>query len=313
MKNYYRSCLNYIRRFCNQRHRYDFSSENNGWRKYGSVPVWGNAEIGTMFDPFVFVSEDKFKMLVSARRTKSLMLVESADGIDWQKPRVLLKGRLGMWDEDVSRGCLLLYNDEKYYLWYSGQLNGVSCIGLALSDDGVNFNRTGNFPILKADAKYEGISVMNPCVLWDDSVNKFKMWYSAGETYEPDVICYAESRDGFSWEKAENAVLEKKKENRWECYKVGGCNVIKNEDGSYDMYYIGYQNLDVARICKARSKDGINWTQRENNLILSPQKSGWDSDAVYKPSVVRVHGKEYLWYNGRRNHEEYIGLATRSF
>ena len=35
---------------------------------------------------------------------------------------------------------------------------------------------------------------MNPFVMYEDG--KFKMWYAAGETYEPNVICYAESDDG---------------------------------------------------------------------------------------------------------------------
>lgn len=300
----------YIDRPLNQRHRYDLPPENNGWKKYGNTPVWGNAEVGTMFDPYVFGSEGKFNMLVSARKTLNLILLESSDGVTWLNPKVILNGCPGMWDENVSRGCLLLHNGQ-YYLWYSGQYNGISCVGLALSDDGVTFRRVSANPILKSDLKFEGVSVMNPCVLWDDAEKVFKMWYSAGETYEPDVIGYGESEDGLVWKKREKTVLEKMKSHKWECYKVGGCNVVKNADGSYDMYYIGYQNVDVARICRAHSKDGVCWTRKDDNLLLSPSKNAWDSDAVYKPSVIKTKEKSYLWYNGRRAYEEYIGLAIK--
>ena len=300
----------FVARPLNQRHRYDFASENNGWKKYGNTPVWGNAELGTMFDPYVFGSEGKFNMLVSARKTLNLMLLESSDGVTWLNPKVILNGHPGMWDENVSRGCLLHIN-ERYYLWYSGQYNGVSCIGLALSDDGVSFKRISSNPILKSGLKFEGVSVMNPCVLWDEPEKVFKMWYSAGETYEPDVIGYAESKDGVVWKKREKPVVEKNKGHKWECYKVGGCNVVKNVDGSYDMYYIGYQNVDVARICVAHSKDGVCWDRENDNLLLSPSKNAWDSDAVYKPSVIKTKEKSYLWYNGRKSCCEYIGLAVR--
>jgi len=301
----------YVVRPLNQIHRYDFPSENNGWVKNGGEAVWGNAELGTMFDPYVFGSEGKFNMVVSARKTKNLILLESFDGVVWLNPKEILNGRPGMWDENVSRGCLL-FHKEQYYLWYSGQHNGVSCIGLALSDDCKAFYRVSTSPILKSDLKFENVSVMNPCVLWDEIEKVFKMWYSAGDTYEPDVIGYAESKDGVVWEKREKPVLEKMKKHKWECYKIGGCNVIKNTDGSYEMYYIGYQNVDVARICIAHSKDGICWTREEDNLLLSPSKNAWDSDAVYKPSVIKTKEKNYLWYNGRCTCDEYIGLAIQA-
>lgn len=306
---YYRY-RDFFSRPINQCRRFDFPPENNGWKKHGDAPVWGNSETGTMFDPYVFFACNKFNMVASARKTKSLLLVESSDGVAWRNPKVILRGRPGMWDENVNRGCLL-YVNGKSYLWYTGQNKEGACIGLAMSEDGKTFLRVGDNPVLKADAEFEGVSLMNPCVLWDESKGVFRMWYSAGETYEPDVICYAESKDGITWKKHEKPVLTKFAGHKWEQYKVGGCCVVKNENGDFEMYYIGYQNLDVARICVAKSYDGILWSRDENNLLLSPTRNAWDSDAVYKPSILKTGGKMYLWYNGRRSHEEYIGLAVK--
>ena len=300
----------YVIRPFNQKHRFDFPPENNGWNKIENNPVWGDRKTGIMFDPYVYMDHDVFHMVVSNRNKKSLAIIQSTDGIHWDEYRDILNGRQFSWDEVVNRGCLICHKG-KYYLWYTGQNNGVSCIGLAMSDDGAIFRRVSATPILKSDLKFEGVSVMNPCVLRDESEKVFKMWYSAGETYEPDVICYAESVDGVAWKKREKPVLEKKKSHKWECYKVGGCNVVKNADGSYDMYYIGYQNVDVARICWAHSKDGVYWVREDDNLLLSPSKNAWDSDAVYKPSVVKTKDKSYLWYNGRKGCCEYIGLAVK--
>lgn len=305
----YRRCVD---RPLNQLHCFDYPAENNGWMKYGYRPVWGNCKTGTMFDPYVYYENRLFKMVVSARRTNTIILLESNDGVFWKNEKILLNGQENSWDVVVNRACLVECRGQKY-LWYSGQKDSVSCVGLALGDVNNMFSRIQDAPVLKADKLGEGTSVMNPCVLWDEHRNLFRMWYSAGETYEPDVICYAESKDGIIWEKYGEPILKSFPAHVWEKYKIGGCHVIKESETAYKMYYIGYQNLDVARICVAHSIDGINWQRNENNLILSPSKNAWDSDAVYKPSVVRVHGKEYLWYNGRRNHEEYIGLATRSF
>ena len=299
-----------VTRFLNQRHRYDFPSCNNGWQKVGKAPVWGNLQMGTMFDPYAFVEDGKFKMVISARKDKSIILISSEDGIHWTDRQLLLHGAEGKWDDNVNRGCLLQH-EGKYYLWYTGQIDGKASIGLATSADGATYNRVQDVPVLTAETKNEGMSVMNPCVLWNEEKQIFQMWYSAGETYEPDVICYAESKDGINWVKHDHPVLTKYPQHRWEQYKVGGCQVIQQPDGSFLIYYIGYQNVDVARICIAHSKDGINWERDENNLLIAPSNGSWDADATYKPTVVEKNSTLYMWYNGRRAHEEYIGLAKK--
>jgi len=65
-----------------------------------------------------------------------------------------------------------------------------------------------------------------------------------------------------------------------------GCDILKENDRYY-MFYIGYQNVDTARVCMAESNDGIhNWVRSMDNPVISPEKKSWDADAVYKPTVV---------------------------
>lgn len=138
------------------------------------------------------------------------------------------------------------------------------------------------------------------------------MWYSAGETYEPNVICYAISIDRINWRKHRaNPVFTRDTNNIYEQNRIGGCQVIKYKNG-YLMFYIGYEDIDTARICRAWSPDGIaRWKRFESNPIISSDKNKWDGDACYKPSVVYEKDKNrwLLWYNGRKANEEYIGLA----
>lgn len=70
-----------------------------------------------------------------------------------------------------------------------------SCIGYAVSEDGVNWMRREE-PVLVPEEHWERYCVMCPHVLWDDEDNIFKMWYSAGHMHESDAIGYAESPDG---------------------------------------------------------------------------------------------------------------------
>ena len=81
-------------------------------------------------------------------------------------------------------------------MWYTGQARCHSYIGYAESKDGIHFERKTPEPILIPEYPWEDASVMNPCVLYEDG--KYRMWYSAGETYEPNVNAYAESDDGIN-------------------------------------------------------------------------------------------------------------------
>ena len=299
-----------VTRFFNQTHRYDFPDENNGWKKVGCQPVYGDSTTGEIFDPFVFFEDNRFVMVASERRSGCLIRLDSQDGVVWSKTGCLLNNRKNSWESVVNRASIVNRNGV-YHMWYTGQNKNVSKIGHAVSTDGKEFVRLSEFPVLEASMKSEGVSVMNPHVIWNEKKQKFQMWYAAGENYEPDVLFYAESSDGVFWEKNAEPVMTPYPAHKWECAKIGGCFVRVEDSGSYTMYYIGYQNVDVARICRATSKDGINWHRDDCNLCVSPSKNSWDSDAVYKPSVLSYDGKMYLWYNGRKDLQEYIGLAVK--
>ena len=92
---------------------------------------------------------------------------------------------------------------------------------------------------------------------------------------------------------------------------------IENLNKEFDSYFnknnAVVENIDNARICTAESDDGIHWKRNKQNPILAATKSAWDSDAVYKPSVYfdEIENKALLWYNGRKGHDEYIGVATK--
>ena len=254
----------------NQRHRYDFPSEYNGWRKVGDAPVYGSCKTGTIFDPQVIVHEGRFLMTVSERRSGSIILLVSDDGLQWERKCTLLEPVPGTWEHVVNRSCLRNVNGM-WHLWYTGQNGDKSSVGHLMASTIDEFVRPrNNKPVLFPTMENEGDSVMNPCVIWNEQKRKFQMWYAAGDAYEPDVLMYAESEDGILWNKYPESVLTKEPTHPWEQCKVGGCDVIRQTDGSYLMYYIGYQNVDVARICYAISDDGIHWNRSNNNYCLSP-------------------------------------------
>jgi len=293
---------------------YDFPPTSGGWKKFENNPVLGNEEIGTCFDVFMLPDNDGLRMYFSWRPKQSLAVTVSHDGITWGPLRIILEpNKESGWEDDLNRNCILRVGDT-YHMWYTGQARGHSYIGYATSPDGYRFDRqNGGMPVLISEHYWENRSVMNPHVLWDDKNQEFRMWYAGGETYEPNAIGYATSKDGINWKKhLANPVFVQDSKNLYEQERIGACQVMPHGDG-YIMFYIGYEDIDTARICIAKSPDGITrWKRSCYNPIIAPEEGKWDANACYKPFAVYDRAKDTwsLYYNGRRQHAEYIGLVT---
>lgn len=281
--------------------------------KHENNPVFGGPQLGTCFDVYVTKESNRYRMDFSWRPKKALAVTFSEDGVHWSDPQITLSyDETTGWEDNINRHCVLKIGDV-YKMWYTGQAREHSYIGYAESKDGIHFTRPLQEPILISELPWEGFSVMNPCVLFENGT--YRMWYSAGETYEPNALGYAESDDGIHWKKSKiNPIFTCNKSNFFEQDRIGGCQVIKTEDMGYLMFYIGYENIDLARICVARSPNGITqWERSPLNPIVSPTPNGWDADACYKPSALwnEKTGEWMLWYNGRKKGDEYVGMTAK--
>lgn len=287
------------------------TSTSGGWTKYAHNPVLGGKSLGTIFDVSVLKEGKGYKMWCSWRPKKSIALSESQDGFHWSSPVVVLNpDKLSDWESDINRP-VVIKRKGLYHMWYTGQSNDRSWIGYATSTDGRTWKRMSKDPVLSADEAWEKTSVMCPDVLWDEQDKIYKMWYSGGEQYEPDAIGYATSFDGLNWKKyTANPIFKNDPSHSWEQAKVTACQVI-HQDNEYVMFYIGFHDINYAQIGIARSKNGIDhWQRNPHNPIISPG-SGWDSSAVYKPYAIydKEQDRWLLWYNGRRQSVEQIGVA----
>ena len=284
-----------------------------GWNKYKDEPILGNDDMGSLFDPNVIIDKDGlYRMYVSWRKEGAIAVSTSKDGINWSELKIVLNKDISTGWENIVNRATVVYSDNKYHMWYTGQTNNESKIGYAVSDDGYSFERNNN-PVIVPSEYYEARSVMNPYVLYDESEKIFKMWYAAGEKYEPDVLCYATSINGVNWNKYENNPIlsANKNQNALDNYKVGACEIKKISQDEYIMFYIGYTDINTARIFVAKSKNGItDWIRKADKPIISPTKKSFDSEACYKPSAIwdEINNRWLVYYNGRTKNKEYIGL-----
>jgi len=319
-----------------------------GWAKYEGNPVLGG-KLGTCFDIAVLREGETYRMWFSWRPKASVALVESADGIHWGEPLIVLgPNQATDWEADINRPSVLkravtlpkVSNLREgvgpYHMWYTGQARGHSWIGYATSPDGKTWKRMSDKPVLSPEKPWEKVALMCPHVLWDEAQQLYRMWYSGGEQYEPNAIGYATSPDGLTWTRHErNPIFTPDRTIAWERHKVTAGQVVRLpiparplftrtpawgrnigrsgvhlEDGWFIMFYIGFRDEHHAQIGIARSRDGITgWQRHPANPIIRPGPNQWDADACYKPFAVFDGRRWLLWYNGRRGSVEQIGLA----
>jgi predicted GH43/DUF377 family glycosyl hydrolase len=286
----------------------------SSWSKSPANPVLGG-KLGTCFDVCVLKDDGVYRMYFSWRPKKSVALVTSDDGMHWSAPEIVLSPNPHTdWESDINRP-VVLKGDRGWHMWYTGQSYGHSCIGYATSHDGRHWLRQSDQPMLAAQEPWEKVAVMCPHVLFDEESKQYRMWYSAGDQYEPDAIGYATSPDGIHWTRdSANPIFKADPNHRWERHKVTACQVIPHDEWFY-MFYIGFADENHAQIGLARSRDGHTaWQRLPTNPIISPAPGGWDADACYKPYALfdEKSDRWLLWYNGRRGGVEQIGLAEHT-
>lgn len=285
----------------------------SGWYFYEKNPVLGKS-YGTCFDPYVILENNVFRMWFSWRPKQAIGYSESTDGIQWSVPQIVLAPPHAQTNERIFNRCSVLKKGGIYHIWFTSQDEVTSHIHYATSPDGLKWTQQGINPVLKPDHPWEKTSVMCPDVLCDPQNGTLRLYYSAGEQYEPDGIGLATSSDsGITWEKYPQPIFTSNPANPWERSKVTACNV-HYVNGWFYLFYIAFADIDHASICLARSKNGIdNWERHPANPILSAPGMThffqWDRDAIYKPAAVMTESGWTLFFNARRHHKEQIGMA----
>ena len=129
--------------------------EKRYFANYGCSPIFGDDR--TVFDAYVRPQTDgKRRMDFSWRPQKSLAISYSEDGIHWSDPVITLSPDPSSgWEDRLNRNCVLyIPEQQRYLMWYTGQANDHSWIGVAESADGVHFATHPGNPIFTCKPRY---------------------------------------------------------------------------------------------------------------------------------------------------------------
>jgi hypothetical protein len=237
------------------------------------------------------------------------------------KPLLQL-GEPGTFDDAGIMPSCIVEHDKKKYLYYIGWNAGYNvgyrlAIGLAISEDGINFKKYSEGPIMDRSI-FDNCLCASPYVSIEG--NTWKMWYVSGthwkvinEKPEPFYhIKYATSTDGVNWKRDGVVCIG------YDEFTEGISRpcVIRTEKG-YLMFYSFRNNKDYRndplasyRIGYAASVDGVSWVRKDTDIGISLSGSGWDSEMIAYPYVVPFQEKFYMFYNGNGFGKSGFGYAV---
>jgi predicted GH43/DUF377 family glycosyl hydrolase len=296
------------------------------WEKLGMILKpqntysWLSSSASASFALPSYESKNIYHIYVNGRDSKkrsSIGLVKfdisQLKVLEISRNPVMGLGEKGAFDENgTSYPCIVKVND-RYFMYYVGwvqavQVPWINGLGLAISNDCLNFNRYSRAPILHRDND-DFIGIGSCYVLLDQE--KFRMWYSRFEKWGQDSndhrhyynIKYAESEDGIHWARSKNICINFEDNSE---YAIAKPCVLKWKD-KYLMWY-SYRGKSY-RIGFATSENGIDWVRKDEMVGIDVSKEGWDSEMICYAHVFERDRYLYMLYNGNGYGASGLGIA----
>ncbi|MEJ2616299.1 MAG: hypothetical protein P8Z35_15180 [Ignavibacteriaceae bacterium] len=223
----------------------------SNWKDYFGNPilskapdisnVYGVIEPKILFENVgdVIYENGKYKMYYNGFRDQygewSIGLAVSDNGINWEKYNAPVLTPSGNEFQIVASSIIKL--DNKYYMYYTNRNYPYYSICLAISQDGLNWQKYDQNPILKPLKDWEGTGILFPSVLIKD--NKYEMVYM-NVNQNNWAFGKATSVDGLSWLRSDSNPFftAKKTFNNW-AYKIAYPDYVRI-NSEYRIYYTGY-------------------------------------------------------------------------
>jgi predicted GH43/DUF377 family glycosyl hydrolase len=298
------------------------------WIKKGLIykpnpELWWSKKYGILPTPEYLETENKIRIYFAStdeniygRVSYIDVNAENPSEVLFQHNRPVLDiGRLGTFDDcGVNVSSVVNVNGKKflYYVGYQRceRVPYMLFPGLAKSTGENSFIRQKATPIIDRTDKYP-YSMAAPFVMNDDG--KFKMWLWIArdwtkvndKDYLAAQIGYAESQDGIDWKIVKDDCIVPVDGVE---FSVGRPWVIK-ENSLYKMFYSVRHIGKMYRMGYAESANGLAWNRKDNEVGIDTSPSGWDSEMICYPAVLKTKEKTYLFYNGNKNGIEGFGYA----
>jgi predicted GH43/DUF377 family glycosyl hydrolase len=197
----------------------------------------------------------------------------------------------------VGGSPTVLFESDRYHMWYEGYSAMTGGFLDTLSEDGIAWDPAGwdSAHICQFASSFP--DRYGPSVIPAPAGGYWMYYLQADFNHEGrSLIARAESVDAVNWTN-EIAALEKGEDGRWDDGGVFQPSVVAR-DGTYWMWYSGEsKDSGIVGIGLASSSDGASWQRHASNPVLTPGPPGGFDDLGVTCPEVKVEGDRFLmWY-----------------
>lgn len=290
-----------------------------GWSSWSKrvQPVYSGSS-SLVGDPSVMHDGAVYRMFYSCydprRKGPAVCQATSSDGIDWRDltvsgplPGRMIETRAGQWDDTHETPFAMKFRGE-YLLYFSGYRNRggffksfPAFLGLAVSRDGVKFERVGDGPILKGTpGGYDSDAVFSPSIV--EHEGQLVMLYTGYcfDTCKREKGVYlmaATSSNGRDWVKHDKPVMSKADLPET---KDGAAEaeIVKGPDGLFYLFMSLLYGEEGHEIGVARSASPYGPWDIAPQPIVRKSANGFDDIGPIAPSVLIEGDKVRMWFHG---------------
>jgi len=186
------------------------------------------------------------------------------------------------WDKTIRERGYILRTDSIYHLWYTGYNDSVAetkFLGYATSKDGLNWTHFPDNPLFNESWVEDMQVIINNGIFY---------MFAEGQN---DVAKLLTSTDGIHWEKKHDLHIYNTQGESIEA--PYGTPTAWVENGKW---YLFYERND-AGIWLAESTDLKNWTNVQDDPVISMGPENYDQHAVAMNQIIKYKGKYYAYYH----------------
>lgn len=212
-------------------------------------------------------------------------LATSENGQDWKKyehnPIISLSEDGFDSSYIAANGHSIIIEDAVYYYYQGTDQKGVTSIGLAVSQDGYNFEKKGK--VLSGDLDWCETAVADPYVVGVDGL--YYMYFLGQNALGVQRLGIAYSMDGLSWTKYPYPIMDVGGVGTFDEKGLGEPSIYYNAPYFY-MLYTGRRTDEYRNIGLAISLDGINWKKMSTQGIISTKDDAWNSKVICDTTFI---------------------------